>query len=150
MSRTLWATRPAGLNSLAVCSTCTVVWAPAKDTYCFYILTDHPEQSVVICVETFTALTVCFSSVQFSRSVVSDSATPWTAAHQASLSITNSQSLLRPMNIELVMPSNHLTLCHPLLFLPSITPSIRVFPNESVLHIGATASASVLPVNIQD
>ena len=87
---------------------------------------------------------------QFSCSVVSDSATPWTAAHQASLSITNSQSLLKLTNIELVMPSNHLTLCRPLLFLPSITPSIRVFPNESVLHIGATASASVLPVNIQD
>ena len=86
---------------------------------------------------------------QFSCSIVFDSATPWTAAHQASLSITNSQSLLRPMNIELVMPSNHLTLCHPLLFLPSIILSIRVFPNESVFHIGATASASVLPVNIQ-
>ena len=135
MSRTLWATRPAGLNSLAVCSTCTVVWAPAKDTYCFYILTDHPEQSVVICVETFTALTVCFSSVQFSPSVVSDSATPWTAAHQASLSITNSQSLLKLMSIESVMTSNHLILCHPFLLLPSIFPSIKVFSNESALCI---------------
>ena len=59
---------------------------------------------------------------------------PWTAAHQASLSITNSLSLLKLMSIELVMPSNHLILCHPLL-LPSIFPSIRVFSNESVLSI---------------
>ena len=61
--------------------------------------------------------------------------TPWTAAHQASLSITNSQSLLKLMSIELVMPSNHLILCHPLLFLPSIFPSIRVFSNDSGLCI---------------
>ena len=62
-------------------------------------------------------------------------ATPWTAAHQASLSITNSWSLLKLMSIELVMPSNHLILCRPLLLWPSIPPSIRVFSNESVLHI---------------
>ena len=62
-------------------------------------------------------------------------ATPWTAAHQASLSITNSQSLLKLMSIESVMPSNHLILCRPLLLRPSIFPSIRVFSNESVLHI---------------
>jgi len=62
-------------------------------------------------------------------------ATPWAAARQASLSIANSQSLLKLMSIELVMPSNHLILCHPLLLLPSIFPSIRVFSNESVLHI---------------
>ena len=61
--------------------------------------------------------------------------TPWTAALQTSLSITNSQSLLKLMSIESVMPSNHLILCHPLLFLPSIFPSIRVFSNESALHI---------------
>ena len=61
--------------------------------------------------------------------------TPWTAACQASLSITNSRSLLKLMSIELVMPSNHLILCHPLLLLPSIFPSIRVFSNESVLCI---------------
>ena len=59
----------------------------------------------------------------------------WTAAHQASLSITNCQSLLKLMSIELVMSSNHLILCHPLLLLPSIFPSIRVFSNESVLCI---------------
>ena len=62
-------------------------------------------------------------------------ATPWTAAHQASLSITNSRSLCKLMSIELVMPSNHLILCCPLLLLPSIFPGIRVFSNESVLHI---------------
>ena len=62
-------------------------------------------------------------------------ATPWTAAHQDSQSITNSQSLLKPMSIELVMPSNHLILCHPLLFPPSIFPSIRDFSNEWFLHI---------------
>ena len=62
-------------------------------------------------------------------------ATPWTAACQASLSITNSRSLLTLMSFELVMPSNHLILCHPLLLLPSIFPSIRVFSSESVLHI---------------
>ena len=62
-------------------------------------------------------------------------ATPWSAAHQASLSITNSWSLLKLMSIELVIPSNHFILCHPLLLLPSIFSSIRVFSNESVLHI---------------
>ena len=78
---------------------------------------------------------VCFFmvSVQFSRSVMSDSATLWTTARQASLSITNSQSPPKPMSIESVMPSNHL-ICRPLL-LPSISPSIRVFSNESALRI---------------
>ena len=61
--------------------------------------------------------------------------TPWTAACQASLSITSSRSLPQPVSIELVMPSNHLTLCCPLLLLPSIFPSIRIFSHESVLHI---------------
>ena len=74
------------------------------------------------------------SSVQlFSR--VQLFATPWTAAHQASLSITNSWTLLRIMSIKSVMPSNHLILCHPLLLLPSVFPNIRVLSNESVLHI---------------
>ena len=76
-----------------------------------------------------------FSSVHFSHSVVSDSVSPWTAARQASLSITNSWSLLKLMSIESVMPFNHLILCRPLLLLPSIFPSIRVFSNESVLRI---------------
>ena len=75
-----------------------------------------------------------FSSVQ-SLSRVGLFATPWTAARQASLSITNSQSLLKLVSIELVMPSNHLILCHPLLFPPSIFPSIRVSSNESAPHI---------------
>ena len=75
------------------------------------------------------------SSVQFSRSVTSNLVTPWTVARQAFLSITNYQSLLKLMSIESVMSSNLLILCHPLLLLPSIFPSIRVFSNESALHI---------------
>ena len=75
-----------------------------------------------------------FSSVQSLRRVRLF-VTPWTAEHQASLSITNSRSSLKLMSIELVMPSNHLILCHPLLFLPSIFPRIRVFSKESVLRI---------------
>ena len=82
-------------------------------------------------------------------------ATSWTVAHQASLSITNSQSLLKLMSIEPVMPSNYLTLCCPLLFLPLIFPSIRVFPVSQFFtscgqSIEASASASVLSTNIQD
>ena len=75
-----------------------------------------------------------FSSVQ-SLSRVQLFATPWTAAHQTSLSITNFQSSLKLKSIELVMPSSRLILCHPLLLLPSIFPSIRVFSSESVLYI---------------
>ena len=75
-----------------------------------------------------------FSSVQ-SLSCVWLFVTPWTTAHQASLSITSSRSLLKHISIELVMPSNHLILCCPLLLLPSIFPSIRLFSKESVLHI---------------
>ena len=75
-----------------------------------------------------------FSSVQ-SLSCVRLFATPWIAARQASLSITNSRSSLRPMSIESVMPSSHLILCHPLLLLPPIPPSIRVFSNESTLRM---------------
>ena len=75
-----------------------------------------------------------FSSVQL-LSHVWLFASPWTAAHKASLSFTNSRSLHKLMSIELVMPSNHLILCHPLLLLPSIYPSIRVFSNESALRM---------------
>ena len=97
-------------------------------------------------------------SVQFSHSVVSDSATPWIAARQASLSITNSRSSLRLTSIESVMPSSHFIFCHPLLLLPPIPPSIRVFSNESTLSMRwpkywspkALASASVLLMNTQD
>jgi len=76
-------------------------------------------------------------SIQFSTVAQScpTLATPWTAAHRAYLSITNSQSLLKLMSFESVMPFNHLILCRPLLLLPSIFPSIRVFSNESVLRI---------------
>ena len=77
-------------------------------------------------------LLVC---LMFSGSVVSDSVTAWTAARPASLSITNSRSLLKLMSIESVMPSNHLVLCCPLLLPPSVFPSIRVFSNEPALPI---------------
>ena len=95
-----------------------------------------------------------FSSVQL-LSRLQLFVTPWIGAHQASLSITNSRSLLKPMSIESVMPSSHLFLCRPLLLLPPIPPSIRVFSNESTLQwggqsIGVSASASVLPMNTQD
>ena len=79
-------------------------------------------------------VSVQFSSVQL-LSRVRLVTTSWTTARQASLSMTNSWSLLKLISIELVMPSNHLILCHPLLLLPSIFPSIRVFSNESVLRI---------------
>ena len=93
--------------------------------------------------------------VLFSCSVTPNSKTPWTAACQASLSFTTSQSLLKLMSTELMMPSNYLVLCNPLLLLPSILPNIRVFSNESALasggpSIGVSASALVLPMNIQD
>ena len=95
-----------------------------------------------------------FSSVAL-WNCVQLSATLWTAAHQVSLSITNSQSLLKFMSIESVMPSNHLLLCRPLLLSPSIFPNIRVFSSESVRRIrwpsiGVSALASVLPMNTQD
>ena len=95
-----------------------------------------------------------FSSVQL-LSRVQLFATPWTAARQASLSITNSQSLLKLMSIESVMPSSHLILCRPLLLLPPIPPSIRVFPMSQLFawggqSTGVSASASVLPMNSQD
>ena len=91
-----------------------------------------------------------FSSVQ-PLSRVRLFATPWTAAHQASLSITNAWSLLKLMSIDLVMPSNHLILCHPLLLQPSIIPSIRVFSSESALCIRwpkySSLSFSISPSN---
>ena len=80
------------------------------------------------------SMVVFYCSVQ-SLSCVSLFVTPWTSAHQASLSISNSRSSLRLTSIESVMPSSHLILCCPLLLLPPIPPSIRVFSNESVLHI---------------
>ena len=98
----------------------------------------------------FRDVTIQFNSIQ-SLSCVRLFATPWTAAHQASLSITNSRSFLKLMSIDLVMPSNHLILCHPLFFLPSIFPSIKVFSNESVLRIRCpkywSLSFSISPSN---
>ena len=107
----------------------------------------------VSCLQSFPA-SVQFNSVQ-SLSCVWLFATPWTIACQASLSINNSQSSPKPTSIVSVMPSNHLILCHHLLLLPSMFPSIRVFSNESALHIrwskiGISASTSVLPMNTQD
>ena len=96
-------------------------------------------------------VTVLFSSVQL-LSCVRLFAIPWTAAYQASLSITNSRNLLKLMSMELVMPSNHLILCLPLLLLPSVFPSIRVFSKQSVLCIRWPkywSFTSVLPMNIQ-
>ena len=97
---------------------------------------------------------LCISSVQFNHSVVPDSLWPHGLQHtRPPLSITISQSLLKLMSIESVMPSNHLILCHPLLLLPSIFPSIRVFSwffESGDQSIGVSASASVLPMNIQD
>ena len=96
---------------------------------------------------------VQFSSFQL-LSHVRLFATPWTAACQASLSITNSRSFLKLMSIESVIPSSYLILCRPLLLLPSIFPSIRVFSNESVLHNRWpkywSFSLSISPLNIQD
>ena len=96
--------------------------------------------------------TIQFSSVVQSCPALCD---PWTAARQASLSITNSWSLLKLMSIALVMPSNHLILCCPLLLPPSIFPSIRVFSNDWFFisggqNIWVSASTSVLPMNSQD
>ena len=95
-----------------------------------------------------------FCSVQ-SLSHVRLFATPWTEAHQSSLSITNSRNLLKLMSIESVMPSNHLILCHPLLLPPSIFPSIRVFQMSQLFasggqRIGVSASTSVLPMNTNE
>ena len=94
-------------------------------------------------------------SDQFSCSVMSDSALPCNAARLASLSITNSQSLLKIMSVESVIPPNHLIFCCPLLLLPSIFPSIGSFPMSQLFawggqSIGVSVSASVLPVNTQD
>ena len=83
----------------------------------------------------FNVRKILLHSIQFSRSVMSDSATPWTAAHLASLSFTIFWSFLKLKSIESVMLSNHLVLCHPLFLLPSIFPSIRELSNELVLHI---------------
>ena len=103
------------------------------------------EWSSLCCIR---PLYLFYLSVQ-SLSHVRDFATPWTVAHQASLSITNSQSLLKLISIESVMPSSHLILCRPLLLLPPIPPSIRVFSNESTLCMrwSKYCSFSISPSN---
>ena len=108
-----WAPSPAGLNI----NLNTTINKSKKKTMCYS--------------EEGSAITVQFSSVTY----LSDSAIPWTAVHQASLSITNSWCLVKLLTITSMMPSNHLILCCPLLLLSSICPSINVFSNELVLHI---------------
>ena len=122
-------------------------WAPKN--WCFWtvvldllavqgtlksLLQHHSSKVSILQIKFFSSPIIQFSLVQ-SLSCVRLFATPWTAARQASLSITNSLGLLKLMSIKSVMPSNHLILCRPLLLLPSIFPSIRVFSSESVLHI---------------
>ena len=105
--------------------------------HCRQILYQLSYQGIPVCfllLPNNIPLYVCISSVQL-LSHVRLFATPWTAAHQASLSITNCWSLPKPMSIKSVIPSNHLILCCPLLLLPSIFPSIRDFSNESALRI---------------
>ena len=121
-------------QTLEVCSHKYLIWKfyhikkKSTDSHCTLHLTDSAWQPLIY------YLLHQFSSVQ-SLSRVQLFATPWTAACQTSLSITSSWSLPKPMSIELVMPSNHFFLCHPLLLLPSIFPSTRVFSNESTLRI---------------
>ena len=106
---------------------------------CIYLL--RYASVFVGCFKRTYSLFLSFSSLQL-LSRVWLFVTPWTAAYHVSLSITNSQSLLKPMSTEPVMPSNHLILCCPLLLLPSIFPSIRVFSNESVLCMLAYRSVN--------
>ena len=108
----------------------TLIWLQRNFTYNF--VEDSISRNIISSV--LFKCSIQFSSVQ-PLSCVQLSATQWTAACQAFLSITNSQSLLKLMSIEPVMPSNNLILCHRLLLLPSIFPRIRVFSNESALHI---------------
>ena len=95
----------------------------------------HFKMLFFLCLRKRPRISSLSHSAQFSHSVVFDSATPWTAACQASLSITNSRSSLRLMSVESLMPSSHLILGRPLLLLPPILPSIKVFSNESTLRM---------------
>ena len=118
--------------------------------YCYYCL--RWNWFIYFCM--YNVFHTKFSSVQL-LSHVQFFATPWTSARQASLSITNSQSLLKLLSIELVMPSNRLILCRPLLLLPSVFPASGSFSRSQFVtsggqSIGVSASASVLPMHIQD
>ena len=110
-----------------------IIWQlwKSNNPFSLYLLSLLMKLFIVVFIEDFF---IRFSSVQ-SLSCVWFLVTPWTAARKASLSITNSRSLLKLISLESVMPSNHLILCRPLLRLPSIFPSIRVFSNESVPHV---------------
>ena len=125
-------------------------WLPGTTSCLFSLAGWWPSDVALLRAYLLSLLIFCVVSVQ-SLSRVQLFATPWTAALQALLSSTISQSLLKLMSFESVMPSKHLTLCRPLLLLPSVFASIRVFSDELALHqcIGASASASVLPMNIQ-
>ena len=122
---------------------CSMPGLPLQTQHVKWTLSNHIEIKVAHCLQTVQLI----SHVQLFI-------TPWTTVYQAFLSIANSQSLFKLMSIESVMPSNHLILCHPLLLPPSIFPSIRVFSNESVLHIRWpkywSFSFSIIPMNIQD
>ena len=111
----------------------------ARRVACPHSTGNRSSHTYDLCASLSMYLFICLSSISFQFSSVAHLcqlfATPWTAACQASLSVTNSRSLLRLMSVELVMPSSHLILCHLLLLLPSIFPSIRVFSHESALHI---------------
>ena len=118
----------------------------------YYFPTNNPPEKTLVLFSAPSPQSKEKSCSLFSHSVVSNSVTPWTAARQASLSITNSWSLLKLMSITLVVIFNHLIPCHPLLLLSSVFPSIRVFSNELASggqSIGASASVIVFPMNIQ-
>ena len=117
---------------VCVCVCMCVFWIFAVQSPGHVQLIASPRTAAYQAPLSFTISQYQFSTV---TQLCSTLLTPWTAAHQTSLSITNSWSLLKLMSIELVIPSNHLILCHPLLFLPSVFPRIWVFSNESTLHI---------------
>ena len=119
---------PVSICSIIIFSEDSVVW-------CICATFESSNPRIYHWVASVSFIWFGLPSVQFSHSVLFDSATPWTAAHQASLSIANSHSLFKLMSIKSVMPPNHLILCRPLLLSPSILPGIRVFSNESVLCI---------------
>ena len=143
-------TSPSWMGPSSVCfwywAHISVVWVPCSPLISW-------QEDIWMFIIIFLYLEANWISVQFSPSVVSLFAAPWTAAHQVSLSITNSCSFLRPMPIESAMPSNRLILCCPLLLLPSSFPASGSFPVSQLFASGGQsigALASVLPMNIQD
>ena len=114
---------------------CSILWLPRGPLLCEMALLLAGEMAVPQETPLIWPFSRVFLSVYFSCSVMGISATPWTGVCHASLSITNSWSSLKLMSIESVMPFNYLILCHPLLLLPLVFPSIRVLSNESVLRI---------------